>query len=634
MEGDDDYQKQTQTAEERTKDKYADETANYSARDQGLGEGVVKERGIKDCLCLIVYVVFLGAMVFCTIYGNRHGRINKLIAPLDGDNTFCGIEPAAVVPYPRLFIPEFTTSVKASFKSAVCTDKCPKKGDTIKYYKKGSAAASSLVAKYDTKAVLNYCFPASAGALSDNAKAIWLQAKAEFLNNPVGKYFNDLYLSSTSIYISFFMSVIYSFVFIYLMSAFAETIAWICVGLAQLSFIFATIACWMYRSSEVARQAASHDWTKQQNEDSHRIQTLALVATIVFAIVSCLFLTCIICGFRSLKLAIDVIDASADFLAETKRIILVPILYFFVSIIVFSTWVVGFMNVASLNKIKADTDLIPQMKDLIWEDSKIKYMALFMFFGLLWIMAWIKYTCNFICMVSASTYYFNSGPNKEGQAEVGLGFKFAHINHTGSIAFGSFIIAVIQFVRFIFLYVAKQAAKASGDNAAVKMLIACGDCILRCIEKICDYLNTAAFAYMAISGDSFCGSAWNGFLLNVKHMLKFTFANFIAKIFTLLGKVGIVVGNLFSLYFIMKWRGDLEEISSLLGPLILVGVVSFFTASIFLGLFDTAVMSLMTCLAVDLDVHDGQPEFGPPTFHDGVSKVEQTMGQNKPNTVE
>jgi len=161
-------------------------------------------------------------------------------------------------------------------------------------------------------------------------------------------------------------------------------------------------------------------------------------------------------------------------------------------------------------------------------------------------------------------------------------------------------------------------------------MIACGDCILRCIEKVCDYLNSAAFAYMAISGDSFCSSAWNGFLLNVKHLLKFGFANMIAKIFTLLGKVAIVVGNLFSLYFIMKnITKDTEEISSYLGPFVLVGVVSFFTASIFLGLFDTAVMALMTCLAVDLDVHDGEPQFGPPTFHDGVTKVKETMSATK-----
>ena len=82
-------------------------------------------------------------------------------------------------------------------------------------------------------------------------------------------------------------------------------------------------------------------------------------------------------------------------------------------------------------------------------------MALFMLFGILWIVNWLKYTSSFIVMVSASTYYFNSNATTEGEAEVGLGFKFAYVYHCGSLAAGAFIIAIIQFIRIVFLYLAK-----------------------------------------------------------------------------------------------------------------------------------------------------------------------------------
>jgi len=87
-----------------------------------------------------------------------------------------------------------------------------------------------------------------------------------------------------------------------------------------------------------------------------------LVGLIVFAILTCGFALCITCGFKSLKLAIDVIDASADFLATTKRILFVPILYFFLTLIVALVWVSAFACVASMNKISADTLIIPQSK--------------------------------------------------------------------------------------------------------------------------------------------------------------------------------------------------------------------------------------------------------------------------------
>lgn len=57
-------------------------------------------------------------------------------------------------------------------------------------------------------------------------------------------------------------------------------------------------------------------------------------------------------------------------------------------------------------------------------------------------------------MISASTYYFNSNKEKEGSSEVSLAFKYAYMYHMGTLAFGSFIIALIEFVRVVFVYTA------------------------------------------------------------------------------------------------------------------------------------------------------------------------------------
>lgn len=241
-----------------------------------------------------------------------------------------------------------------------------------------------------------------------------------------------------------------------------------------------------------------------------------------------------------------------------------------------------------------------------------------MFFGLLWLTAFIDYTSRFVTIVSATTYYFNNSrdrPDEEASAEICYGFKCAYLHHPGSIALGSFIIALIRFIKFVFYYLAKKAEKLGGDNGCVKCMIACATCILNCIERIVDYLNESAFCYMAVTGDHFLSSAWEGFLLNLKHGLKFTFANMIAKVFIFVGKIGIVVGNCFTLYFIMNTITK-DNVSSPWGPIILVGFVTYLAASLFLSLFEEAVMALLTCLCVDIDVHKGEPIYGPATFHD------------------
>ena len=68
--------------------------------------------------------------------------------------------------------------------------------------------------------------------------------------------------------------------------------------------------------------------------------------------------------------------------------------------------------------------------------------------------------------------------------------------------------------------------------------------------------------------------------------------------------------------------------------MVLVGSITFMTASIFLGLFDTAVMALMTCLAIDMDMNDGTPKFGPETFHDGVNKINTSIDAHKVDPME
>lgn len=106
--------------------------------------------------------------------------------------------------------------------------------------------------------------------------------------------------------------------------------------------------------------------------------------------------------------------------------------------------------------------------------------------------------------------------------------------------------------------------------------------------------------------------------MNVKHCVKFAFANTIAKVFIFLGKLALTVGNVFSMVCIMK---KLSPDVTGWSPVVIVGIFSYITASIFFGIFETAVMALMTCLAVDMDLHGDTPKWGPPTFHDSLEKV-------------
>jgi hypothetical protein len=70
-------------------DKYKDELDGFKAPT-----GMNMERsGCGDCLWGLIFIAFLGSMIFLTYLGYKEGDIQKLIAPIakvDGQPQLCG----------------------------------------------------------------------------------------------------------------------------------------------------------------------------------------------------------------------------------------------------------------------------------------------------------------------------------------------------------------------------------------------------------------------------------------------------------------------------------------------------------------------------------------------------------------
>lgn len=130
------------------------------------------------------------------------------------------------------------------------------------------------------------------------------------------------------------------------------------------------------------------------------------------------------------------------------------------------------------------------------------------------------------------------------------------------------------------------------------------------------------FAYMAVSGEPYCKSAWDGFMLNLKHIFKFEFAASIAAMFVTLGKLFITCINLLVFYLLIKYGfKKLDQLNSLALPMTLIGLGSMVTAHIFLCLFDEATLATLMCFGIDIELNNGEPAFGPPTFHEKLEII-------------
>ena len=476
--------------------------------------------------------------------------------------------------------------------------------------------------------MLGICFP-EYDKMPEGAQKNWDQIINGLKGNPI--FLQAEYLASTwkALLFSVLTSLILAIIYIYLMSLLAEYVAWALIFLVQIGLILLAVGGVVY-------------YTQATSENKG---TTSLVVGIISAIFAMIFAVAVYCGWNQLKMSIEIINCSADFLASTKRLIGVPFIYFIFIFLFFMFWMASMISVESMGNIRASTDpafngefnehkYLPLDKKITWDDRKqlgktVNLMMAFLTFGLIWFTFFMDASNNYVTMVTASTFYFSSNRHKWGSGEVGTAFRWAWVHNFGSIAFGSLIIAIIWTIRMLVYYVCKKAEKSSGDSGVVKAITCVAMCVLKCLEEIMEYINRAAYAYMAISGESFCQSALHGLLLQLKRGAAFAFANLLAQMFILLGKVGLTVVNVVIVYFYLKATAPPNDPSDVYAPLAIVAFATLVLVSIFLGMFDESVVAMMTCLSADLDLHDGDNIWGPASLHKVIDDINGVEGSEE-----
>lgn len=171
------------------------------------------------------------------------------------------------------------------------------------------------------------------------------------------------------------------------------------------------------------------------------------------------------CQWKNFKVAIAIIDASADFFAATKRIILVSVAYFLLSLVVLGIFGVGAAFIVSLNDITPSQNGM-QAKNFDWK-SQVFWQLVGLVFVLCWALTFISDKTGFICMYSASHFYFTSSSNYEGSGSVVEGISVAYTKHAGSLALGSLINTAVQVLSFMVECLATEAQRENPENPAV-----------------------------------------------------------------------------------------------------------------------------------------------------------------------
>uniref|UniRef100_A0A8C2F5T2 Choline transporter-like protein n=1 Tax=Cyprinus carpio TaxID=7962 RepID=A0A8C2F5T2_CYPCA len=432
------------------------------------------------------------------------------------------------------------------------------------------------------------------------------------------KIFEDYTKSWYWILICLLIAVVLSLIFIVLLRYLAGIMVWV-----MILMVIAVVACGIAYSSIKyvnLKDTAGSNITLQQlgfqpdfSVYLHIRQTW-LAFIIILAILEVIIIIILIFLRNRIRIAVELMKEASRAVGYVMSSLFYPIFTFFLLTIVIAYWGITavFLSTSSepVYKVFNETDCphgrqtcepenftisamktdCPRSECLFafygGETPYHKYLIFFQFYNV-FLFFWCA---NFVTALGQMTlagafasYYW--APNKPNDmpsyplcASLGRSLRY----HTGSLAFGSLILAIVQIIRVL-------------------------------LEYIDHKLKVSFLPQVAIYGKNFCRSACDAFFLLMRNVIRVVVLDKVTDFILFLGKL-LIVGlvGIFAFFFFSghtdAFKGAAPSLHYYWVPILTVLVGSYFIAHGFFSVYAMCVDTLFLCFLEDLERNDGSPE--------------------------
>jgi hypothetical protein len=466
----------------------------------------------------------------------------------------------------------------------------------------GDGETVDIPFRYDTMATPwgnGYCVPTLTADTNESVGLVIAKMKEQFETGDAGETvtgaFKDITDSWMILVISSITAVILGYIFLFVIQALGGYIVWISFILIVLALVVGGGYTWYQR-----------DVKYRMEDNMFKYMTWGAYGLWGLAGLVCLLLCC----FRhAIKVGIAVFKCTAQYVKQNLKIFILPAVSYVVIVVWSVFWLAGALFVFSSGYPEPRDDGFPFLTIMRWDD---KTHAVFFYdvFGLFWINAFIIGVCQFIIGASACIWYFEVSGDTKGEGTVGVAWKWAFRYHLGSVAFGSFIIAVCQMLRFLFEYYRKKIGAAE-KTKVVKALICITGYLLWLMEKCVKFISKNAYIQVALQNTHFFKSAWNAFALVIKNAHRFGAAASIGNIFMFSGMLMIMtVNGLLGYLFLTQF--SFVAVNSPIPPVAAICVISGLIGYTFISIFSFTSDAILQSFLLDEELRfsgQNRPEY-------------------------
>lgn len=345
------------------------------------------------------------------------------------------------------------------------------------------------------------------------------------------------------------------------------------------------------------------------------------------------FLLIIIGLCSRIVLAANLIAEASVAVSHMWCVLLWPVVPFLLQFAVIAYWITTSVYIASmgekefyngtsdiyhlLNRVPCSPDGNSTLNELCGfvkygGDSYKTAMLVWMLFMFFWLMNFVLALEEMTLAGAFASYYWAWDKARDiPKFPLLSSFRRSIRYHTGSLAFGSLVMAFVQMIVSALEYLNRKLKGSENDVA--KFILKCLRCCFWCLEKFLRYINKNAYILIAVHGRNFCTAAKDGFLLIMRNVLRAAILDKVCDFLMLVSKLLITAATGAIAYFWFNQEVPVveeyvPELHYFLSPVVLVVIGTYLIVDCFFDVYSMAVDTIFLCFLEDIERNDGTKE--------------------------
>jgi len=477
----------------------------------------------------------------------------------------------------------------------------------------------------ESRPILNYCTITETArtSIEDQVKD---NATLTFVDEGIAVWKNiyaDIYTARLYVFgVGFGLGILISLIYVVILRLpfLLNSVVWGSI-LASIT-LFAVGGVYGLQTAEVWENEDPQHWSNTQ------IKLTRIFSYVLMGVAGIAFLM-MICLRKEIQLAIGCVKETGKAVSRMPMILFVPVLQGLAFVVFTVVFVIYGLHLASLGEVRVNSFTIPFDDDIevpyrtYHFDEFTTYAAWGMLFCFFWTANFIIAAGDMIVALAIAKWYFT---RDKGRMTPPVASSIGNVlyYHLGTVAFGSLVLATVQFVRAILARVQQQAKKVGGKfgTRVATVLFCCCQCCLWCFEKCIRFINKNAYIQTAIFGKPFCASARDAFYLILRNMGRIGAVSFVSGFVLVIGKLFISVSTTTVAYYLMvEYIAD--DLHSLAAPTILVFLIAYFLADMFLDVFEIGLSAILQCFVADEEMFDGADCYAEGNLQNWIDKYQK-----------